>query len=71
MRFDSLSDAIKFYAQQRDPLTNAVPYGLLAMETILPPQNINAVKPEGDDGIVYGQSIWGTGKITSISKPTL
>lgn len=71
MRFESLSDAIRYYSAQNNPLSNSAPYGQLAIESALPPQNINNFSPANPSGIVYGRSVWGVGMVIGIDKPTL
>ena len=71
MRFDSLSQAINYYVIGSNPLTNLPPYSTLSGETSVIPNNTNAVQPAGPNALVYGQSIWGIGKIIDISKPII
>jgi hypothetical protein len=71
MRFDSLSDAILYYSSQKNPLTNASPYGQVANETAQPPQNTNNIRVPKVGGFVYGESIWGQEFIVSVNKPEL
>ena len=71
MRFESLSEAILYYAAMKNPMGNAAPYGELSMETEQQPQNLNNFQANDPSGLVYGKSIWGIGAIINISKPQL
>ena len=71
MRFDSLSEAILHYAVMKNPLSEAVPYGELAIQTIQAPQNLNNFQSKSPSGLVYGQSIWGIGAVINVDKPQL
>ena len=69
MKFNSLSDAIRYYASSENALKDAAPYGSLANEVLNIPININPVEPFSPNVIIYGQSIWGIGKIIDIPSP--
>lgn len=70
MRFGNLSEAIRYYSRKENTV-NLVPYGSLSNETNTIQQNTNYLTPENPDSIIYGQTLWGFGKITEISKPIL
>lgn len=69
MRFDSLSEAIKYYAKPSNPFADIPPYGQVAIQINQVPSNTNYLQPKEKNVLTYGVSIWGTGKITSVSKP--
>ena len=71
MKFTSLSEAIKFYSREDEAVTNVSPYSSLAAELKIIPQNTNYINPPVPNVITYGQSIWGIGRITEISKPQI
>ena len=72
MRFDSLSEAIQFYTLNApNPNANAAPYGTLALETGLLPQNINALQSPQPVVMTYGVTIWGQGQVINIPKPII
>jgi hypothetical protein len=71
MKFESLSEAIKYYTNDSaNTLANVSPYGILAAETnTIPTNSISFSQPITPNIITYGQTIWGFGKIINISKP--
>ena len=69
MKFNSLSDAIRYYAFSANPLSEAAPYGSLANEVLNIPINVNAINPSSPNVVIYGQSIWGIGQIIDIPSP--
>jgi hypothetical protein len=69
MRFDSLSEAIEYYASPpSSPLKNVSPYGNIALEINNVPPNLNVIRQNITGVMIYGQTIWGESQIIGISK---
>jgi len=73
MKFESLSEAIKYYTNDSaNILANASPYGVVAVETnTIPANNITFKQSNTPNVITYGETIWGFGRITNTSKPSV
>jgi hypothetical protein len=71
MRFSSLSEAIEYYSYEPDPLQSLPPYSDLAVQIGAIPQNVSYVPSAPQNVVIYGTTIWGFGKITSVSNPLL
>lgn len=71
MKFSSLSEAILFYSRTQTGMDNLPPNGSFIVQTAQYPPNSNYQQPPAPDVITYGKTIWGIGKISSISKPTI
>lgn len=71
MKFESLSEAIKYYTNDSaNALANVSPYGSLAAETnTIPANNITFKQSNTPNVITYGQTVWGFGRVTNIDKP--
>jgi hypothetical protein len=71
MKFDSLSEAIKYYTNDSaDAMANVSAYGIVASETnLIPTNNITFRKSPTQGLMVYGETIWGYGRITNVSQP--
>lgn len=71
MRFSSLSEAIKFYAGSGERPPGIAPYGDVASQMSLVPQNIDFVKQDQPSVMIYGRSVWGQSRVIDIKEPTL
>jgi len=70
MRFNNLSEAIKYHSQTMSKTDNIAPYGSFAAEiSQVPVLNTNYIEPQSPEAMTYGVTLWGLGKITDISKP--
>jgi hypothetical protein len=71
MKFETLSQAIRYYAYSPNTLGDIESYGDLASQINKIPANINYINPKQPNVITYGVSIWGIGKIIDIDKPSV
>ncbi len=69
MKFNSLSDAIKYYAFTPNVLKDLSPYSEMSYQVGKVPPNSLYVNPKNTKTLRYGQSIWGSGIIIDIDKP--
>lgn len=71
MRFNSLSEAIRYYAFAPNLLKDVATYSDTAYQVGKIPPNALYLKPEEPNVLIYGKSIWGMGKIIEIDKPEI
>lgn len=69
MKFNSLSEAIKYYAFTPNVLKDLSPYSEISYQVGKSPQNSLYVTPSSENVVTYGKSVWGIGMITDIDKP--
>jgi hypothetical protein len=69
MRFDSLSEAIEYYASPPiNPFRDVAPYGNISAEINNVAPNLNITKQNITGVMIYGQTVWGESKIIGINK---
>lgn len=69
MRFNSLSEAVRYYAYAPNALGDLSPYSDIANQVNKVPSNINYIDPASPSVLIYGKSIWGIGKVIDVEKP--
>lgn len=69
MKFDSLSDAIRYYAYAPNLLSDLGPYSSLSVQIAQVPGNINNITPESPQILTYGRTVWGVGRVIDINEP--
>lgn len=70
MRFDSLSDAIKYYTSDvSETFRSIAPYSELASQANVIAPTLNYLPQPTVNAMTYGVTIWGQSNIINISKP--
>ena len=70
MKFDSLSEAVKYYSSDSSELfSGASPFGSFGAQLNIVPPTTNYLQPTPQNVMVYGQTIWGESIIINQSKP--